>query len=507
MIPLFDPQAVRAADARAIAAGTSATELMDRAGRHLAAAVRDAAHAVGRGLYGLPVALLCGSGNNGGDGFAAARHLAARGADPTVWLVAGTPGSSPEAAEHLQRWRAQPGRVRNGHPSPGDGAPAVIVDCMLATGARGAPRKAYAEAIAAANATFALRIACDVPSGVDAATGAVEDAAFAADVTIALGAHKTGLWLHPGRASAGHIRLGALGIPDPVEPPAAYGLTATGVRMSLAPERPGLDKRSRGVVVILAGSPGMAGAAVLTASGALRAGAGHVTVASLGSAADTVAGRLPDVLTLRLDPDDPDAAFDTLARRVEDADALAIGPGLGHDDRASALVRRSVRELAVPLVLDADGLNAFRHDGDALREHRAPLLAATPHVRELARLLGREVDAVAADRLSVARAQAAAWNAVVVAKGPATVIAAADGRAWIDAAATSALAHAGTGDVLTGVTAALVAGRPEPDAVAAAVWIHGRAGALAAERGTARSVRATDVAAAIPAALREVDPT
>jgi NAD(P)H-hydrate epimerase len=232
----------------------------------------------------------------------------------------------------------------------------------------------------------------------------------------------------------------------------------------------------------------------------MAAGAGLVTVATADP--DLVTATVPEALTARVDPRDPGAAFDTLADALQGADALAVGPGLGHRGPTPELVRRIVREVDLPLVLDADGLNAYRDDGDALADHAAPLLAVTPHAREFARLVGSSGHGVWAQRTALVPERAKAWNAVVVAKGPGSMIGAPDGRVWINPTASAALSTGGTGDVLTGITATLLAQRAEPDSVAAAVYLHGLAGEQAALRRSTRSVTALDVAAAVPDALR-----
>jgi ADP-dependent NAD(P)H-hydrate dehydratase / NAD(P)H-hydrate epimerase len=229
-------------------------------------------------------------------------------------------------------------------------------------------------------------------------------------------------------------------------------------------------------------------------------GAGLVTLAS--SVAGDVAGAVPEALTVPL-PGDPGRAFEAVLQQVARADALAVGPGLGHDEATVALVRRLVREVDVPLVLDADGLNAFRGEGDVLADHASPLLVLTPHAAELTRLVGDE--RAYAERAERVPELARRWGAVLVAKGPGTMVAAPDGRVWVNATGSAALATGGTGDVLTGLTTALVAQRPDAEQVAAAVHLHGLAGEAAARRRTVRPVTALDVAAGIADALHHLE--
>lgn len=500
MLRLFTRQQIRGFDQRAFDAGVPPLALMERAAGHLVRAVLD----VGGHAYGLRVGLLCGKGNNGGDGLAAARRLLHAGAAPVVHLVAAPGDLRGDAAEQLRRYRAAGGRFAPAVPDAVADAD-VAVDCLLGTGASGWPREPYAGAIQQLNGAAGCRVvACDLPSGVDADTGQVPGPAVAADVTVTLGGHKRGLWLWPARGYCGRLVVGDLGILADGDEPAAVALEAGDVAALIPPPAEALHKRRNGVVVVLAGSPGMSGAATLVARGAMAAGVGLVTVATSRAARGLVAPTVPEALTAEIPDDDPDAAFQAVAARVDGADALALGPGLGHSEATVALIRRLVREVDVPTVLDADGLNSFRHEGALLADHAAPLLVCTPHAREFTRLLGRDDDAWD-QRVSVAADCAKSWDAVVVAKGPGTLVAAPDGRAWVNATGSGALASGGTGDVLTGMTAALVAQRPEPEIVAAAVWLHGLAGQLAAAGRAGRAVTATDVADAVPAAFVELD--
>lgn len=497
MIGLYRPAAVRAMDERAFAAGVAPQTLMERAAGHLARAVLG----VGGGGYGLRVGILCGKGNNGGDGIAAGRLLLDAGAAPRVCLVGGEDSLGPEGRDQLVRYRGAGGRLVSDASAALRGAD-VAVDALLGTGASGPPRSPYAEAVKALSAAEIPVVACDIPTGVDAATGAVPGAAVRATVTVTLGAEKVGLRLWPARGHCGRIVVGDIGITDPEDRPDALALEPADVAACCPPPPPDAHKRSRGVVVALAGSAGMSGAAILVARGALAGGAGLVTVATSAAARDEVAPTVPEALTVGLVDEDPDAAFEQLAGALEGADALAVGPGLGHAEATVALVRRVVAEVGLPIVLDADGINAFRGEGGALAAHVSPLLTLTPHRRELARIVGEDRWV---ERLEVCAERAAAWETVVVAKGPGSLVAAPDGRVWVNPTGSPALATGGTGDVLTGLTAALVAARPAPETVASAVWLHGAAGEEAERRVGARSATAGDVAAAMPAAFARAD--
>lgn len=511
-IALFTPAQVRAMDTRAFERGVTPLALMERAAGHLARGIIGAG---GRG-YGLPVGILAGRGNNGGDGLAAARRLLDAGAAPRVCLVAGADDVSADAATQLAHYRAAGGRLVDSVGAALTGV-RVAVDCLLGTGASGEPREPYRSAVAELNRTVRFArgmsvVACDVPTGVDADSGGVPGEAVRADLTVTLGAHKRGLHLWPARGRCGRLVLGDLGIVDDGDEPAAVVLEARDVARLLPALDPGAHKRTRGVVVVLAGSPGMTGAATLVARGAMAAGAGLVTVATSAEARAMIAPTVPEALTVDLADDAPDMAFERLVGALEGADALAVGPGLGHHEPAVRLVRQVVAEVGLPLVLDADGLNAFRHEGELLAHHAAPMLVTTPHAGEFARLLAGPRGGQASDeprdlwarRVSLVPEKAGEWGTIIVAKGPGSMIGAPDGRVWVNPTGGAALATGGTGDVLTGMIATLVAQRPVPESVAVAVYLHGLAGELAAPRAE-RSVTALDVAGAVPAALRATE--
>jgi ADP-dependent NAD(P)H-hydrate dehydratase / NAD(P)H-hydrate epimerase len=500
MIPLHLPGQVLEMDRRAFERGVDPAELMDRAAAHLARGVLAVGDVVAGRRHGLRVVLVCGKGGNGGDGIAAARHLAARGVHPTAVLIAPPAELGPDASREHAGWTARRGRVRVATDRAAlDAALAgadVVVDCVLGTGSSGEPRGAAADAvaaIAAARARGVAVVACDLPSGVDAATGRVPGPAVTADLTVVLGAHKRGLWLPPASEHVGALVLGELDVVDGASAPVASVLEAADLPALLPPAGRRAHKRSRGVVLVYAGAAGTAGAAVLCARGALAAGAGLVTVATSAAAAAAVAAHVPEAMTLVL-PDDADGIVQAVTAQVGRSDVLAVGPGLGLAPHTQAAVRRLVADVELPVVLDADGLNAFRDHVDALPDHASRLLAMTPHAQELGRLTGTSGHGVHARRADLAAEQAAAWRATVVAKGPGTVVAAPDGRVWINATGGPALATGGTGDVLTGVVATALAQRADPSAVAAAVHLHGLAGDLAAAARGVRATTAGDVA-------------
>ncbi|GGI05897.1 NAD(P)H-hydrate dehydratase [Egicoccus halophilus] len=508
VVPLLDAAAARAGDQAAVAAGDTWSGLMERAGGHLA---RGVTRLAGRG-YGLRVVILVGKGDNGGDGWVAARRLAERGAQARV--VSTHPADEPlsdASASARDRWLAAGGRVSW---ELADLAPAlaradVAVDALLGTGASGAPRGAVGDATAAlrrARDAGVPVVACDVPSGVGADDGAAPDGAVVADLTVTFGGLKRGLLLHPGAAHAGRVVIGDLG-PGYVPPTGTWtALSARGA----APPRLGAaaDKRERGVVLVVAGALGTAGAAALSSAGALAAGAGLVTVAVPAPVRTEVAVHHPSAMVHGLPVDADGRLAPEAVEALPDLggfDAVVAGPGLGHGPGAAAVVAH-LRRGARRLVLDADGLNVHRDDPAALAEH-AGALVLTPHERELARIGGGADGGDAwAHRVERVPDLARRYDATLVAKGPGTIVAAPDGAVWVTPNGGPALGSGGTGDVLAGmIGAAIAAAAPDavPEAVARAVWWHAAAGVRAGEGRAARAT-AVDLLDAVPGVLGEL---
>ncbi|MFN2557801.1 MAG: NAD(P)H-hydrate dehydratase [Nitriliruptorales bacterium] len=498
---LLDAETAAAGDQAAVEAGATWADLMERAAGHLARGVIDTA---GR-RYGLRVTLVVGKGNNGGDGWGAASRLADLGAFPRVIAVEGLQADmSPEAGAKRTRYLASGGRADDLENLPDALAWCdVAVDCLLGTGATGAPRGAVGEAVSSLRqaAPGAIVVACDIPTGVQGDDGLVPGEAVPADLTVTLGGLKRGLLLHPGATYAGRVVVGELGSCYETPEVAWSALTAAGAAPGSLPAD--TDKRDRGVVLVVAGSVGMVGAAILCARGALAAGAGLVTVAVPRPVQEIVAGAIPPAMTLGLDEQDgafsPSAA-DTIAEEAERSDVVVAGPGM----RYSSGLRQVVGALlahAPRLVLDADALNAYRGEGQALADHVGDLVI-TPQSRELARITPDFDDEDAWEhRVELAPDLASRYRATVVAKGPGTIISAPDGRVWVTPTGGPALGAGGSGDVLAGAVATSVASAEDVAlAVARACWCHGLAGDLAGLDTADRST-SDDVAEALPSAL------
>ncbi len=473
-------------------------KLMEAAGTAVAEAASELA---GDG----PARVVCGKGNNGGDGLVAARQLAATGHEVEVLLLWPRDELSADASANLERFE---GEVREVGPAEVGDAMAgsgVVVDAIFGTGFEGVPRSLAAEAIEAINGAGAKVVAADIASGVNAANGEVEGVAVEAEVTVAFHGAKLGHWVAPGKWCGGEVRVAAIGIPDGPPERAAAGLIDSGV-LELPPRR---DRRSTkfssGQVLVVGGSRGLTGAVAMASSGAIRAGAGYATVAVPEDLEPIFEAKLTEVMSVGC----PSAggalaagAAEAIVEAGERAAAVVLGPGLGRGEDARELVGALVGRIEAPLVIDADGLNALAGNLDALSGRRAPTVL-TPHAGELGRLLGRESSAVAERRLESARAAVAASGALVVLKGDDTLVAEPGARLAVNGLGSPALATAGTGDVLAGVIAALLARGVEPfGACCAAVYAHARAGRIAAGRlGAGESVIASDVIEAIPAGL------
>lgn len=501
MNKVLSPAQMGAADRSAIASGTRSLDLMERAGR----AVGRAALEVAGGSYGRRVVIVCGKGNNAGDGFVAARLIAEAGGFPVVFTLVGSESLSNDARTNFDRLRGV--RVAPFTPAAlhrelrrADAA----IDAMVGTGFRGSLVGQMADAATALNESMVPVIATDIPSGVNGENGTVSGVAVKARITVTMGAMKTGLVLAPGADYTGEIVVADIGVDLDSSEPDLLWVTDEAVAATL-PKRSGQsDKRSVGTVLVVAGSVGMAGAPALVARGALRGGAGLVTIASPEPVAVTLHQVVSEGTTIPLPYTKSGSlsaeAVPMILERADKFDAIAIGPGLSTEAETFEAVHQIVSELDKPVVLDADGINAFKDDPGALFTRPAPTVL-TPHIRELARLMGSETVDVESDRIGAARHAARDTGATVLLKGFRTLIAEPSGSAYVIGTGGPALATGGSGDVLTGLIAALLASMGSENSVVAAwagAWIHGRAGDLLSERYGERGVVAGDIAEALP---------
>ena len=466
----YDVEQVRAAEEPLLKALPDGT-LMQRAATALA---RRCAALLGS-VYGARVVVLAGKGNNGGDAMLAGAQLSRRGA--RVDIVRTT------ADVDIDRVRSL---LANAD---------LVIDGMLGIGGSGGLREPAATVAQLLEPTEAVVVSVDVPSGVDASTGEVAGGAVRADVTVTFGALKTGLVVAPGADYAGTVEVADIGLSLPDSDVTL--LDAADVADLIPAPGGETDKYRRGVLGVVAGSDQYTGAAVLAVGGALAAGVGMVRFAGVAHPAELVRQRWPETVVTVVSPGDGAAVLD--AGRVQ---AWVVGSGLGTDDDATELVR-TVLGADVPVLLDADAITIVAEHPDWLRSRTAPTLL-TPHAGEFARLTTAERSEVEAHRLTRARAAARELGVTVLLKGSTTVVADPSGAVRVNTADTPYLATAGSGDVLSGVCGALLAGGlPALDAASAGAFLHGLAGLLAASN-PAVSVTAMDLVSGLPAAIRAV---
>ena len=494
--PCLDAEEMRATDGWAIKdQGVPSLDLMETAGRAVAEAAAQAATTS-------RAAIVCGKGNNGGDGLVTARALRETGFEVDA-LVLGPPDElSEDARANADRFDG----VRQVEPSElaeamrGTG---VVIDAVFGTGFAGTPRGPAVEAIQAMNEVDAPVVATDIASGVNASTGEVEGAAVAADLTVTFHAPKLGHWISPGKEHTGELRVAPIGIPDgaPVEPRA--GLITSRVLEQAPTRAPGSTKFSSGDVLVVGGSRGLTGAVCMAALAAIRTGAGYATAAVPADLEQIFEIKLTEVMTVgcasrdgRLRP----AASEQILGAAERAACVVLGSGMGREQGTQRLIGELTERIEAPLVIDADGLNAFAGRIEKLATRKAPLVL-TPHAGEMGHLLDRDSKEVGAKRAEAAREAARRSGGIVLLKGDDTIVTDGD-RLAVNTVSSPQLATAGTGDVLAGMIAALIARGMEPFAgTCAAVVAHSRAGRAAGDRVGHDSVIAGDVIESIPAGL------
>ena len=493
---LPDAERMRATDAWAIGtAGIPGIELMERAGEALTSVVERVAP---QGV----IAVVCGKGNNGGDGYVVARLLRDRGREVRVLTTGPVDELTGDALHNARRLPAAAPEPFT--PAALEGV-TLVVDAILGTGVTGAPRGTARDAIAAILDSGVPAVAADVPSGVDASTGEIADIAIRAVATATFHAAKPGLWVHPGKEHTGVLAVCGIGIPENAPVPAAdAGLITDAVLDGLPTREASGTKFTSGHVLVAGGSRGLTGAPCLSARAAMRAGAGYVTACVPDSLQAIFETQLLEVMTIGLPDLDGALRAETasvVAGRAEArGGALVLGPGLGAAPGAREFARTLAAVAPVALVLDADGLNAHAGALGTLAARAAPTVL-TPHAGELARLLDRTSDEVGRSRLAHVREAAASAGAIVALKGDDTIVARPDGLVAISQGGAPALATAGTGDVLAGVIGALLARGVEPfRATCAAVLLHARAGRMAAVEFGVDGVIAGDVIEALPRA-------
>jgi ADP-dependent NAD(P)H-hydrate dehydratase / NAD(P)H-hydrate epimerase len=474
-----------------------------------------------------PIIVLCGKGNNGGDGFVAARHLLKMGANVQAYCVADPREARGDAATSLNRWKKAGGKLLIDRPRkpaiPAEFADdAIAIDALLGTGVRGPVEGRLAEVIANVNRhkPGCEVVAVDIPSGLQADTAEILGPVVVADYTITFTAPKPGLLLGASAQHMCELLVRPIGSPPELTEEIGKGNLrwnepAEFIRFAAA-RKPEGHKGDYGHALIVAGSVGKSGAAVLASWAALRAGAGLVTVATPEPVLPIVAAHTPEVMTEPLAAtragtvSERSLEGNLFAMLLNGKRALAIGPGLTTQEETQSFVRTVVKTHSdVPIILDADGLNAFASRAAELK-NRKGLLAVTPHPGEMSRLTGRTTEEIQSNRIEIALKAAADWNAIIVLKGHHTVIAAPDGLAYINSTGNPGMGTGGTGDALTGMLAGLVAqyGRGLNTAgysqlISFGVYLHGLAGDIAYADYSGAPLMASDLIRALPRAYAQ----
>jgi ADP-dependent NAD(P)H-hydrate dehydratase / NAD(P)H-hydrate epimerase len=506
---------MREADRRTIEdIGIPSLVLMENAGRQVVAAMES----IFEDLSDRRVAVLSGKGNNGGDGFVVARTLHQRGIDVSVFLVGQVAEIKGDARINLEilgrlgitvveisdegQWELHFSEIS---------AHSLIVDALFGTGLKSALTGIYETILADVNGSGIPVVAIDVPSGMSADTPDLIGDCIEAAMTVTLGAPKLPLVLPPAEQKAGEVVIADIGIPagifETLEGPRVELMTRDRMRVLVSPRAADAHKGDFGRVVIVAGSHGKTGAAILAAQGALRSGAGLVTIATPRSCVPIIAAHTPDYMTEALEETHDGTIHFAAAEHVLglDADVLVLGPGLGRGEGVTTFVRELLERSEVPLVFDADALNAFADEPSALVGREGRDLIITPHPGEMARLVGGTVEDVQGNRMGMARDFACSHRVYVVLKGYRTLIAAPDGKIFINPTGSPGMATGGTGDVLAGMLAAWLAQLLDAEAACkVAVYLHGAAGELADADDGEVSMTASDLAGHIGDAILEL---
>ena len=497
-------------DRRAIDSGVPGIELMEAAGQGVAQVVENL---LGE-LQNRHIVILCGKGNNGGDGFVIARQAAQSGAKVQVFTATSASEITGDAKTNLDRLPpdiVQPvdriATVQNALTNAD-----IAIDALLGTGIQGPPRGIYADLIDALTRVKCPIVAVDIPSGLNADTGKIEGPCATATCTVTFALPRIGHFFYPGRAQCGKLHLIDIGIPRSAierERISTYLIDNRRCARLLSQREPDAHKGDCGRVYILAGSVGLTGAAALSANAALKGGAGLVTLGVPKSLNDILETKVTEAMTHPL-PEVKKVRCLSLRARGEiqriarTADSIAIGPGLGTHRETVELIRRLVRDLSCPAVIDADALNALAGDLDAIRACETPLVL-TPHIGEFARLTECSITEIQRDAIARALEFASQVGATIVLKGAPTIVATPEGQAHINPTGNPGMATGGTGDVLTGLLAALIGQGLNPsNAACTAVYLHGLAADIAAKETGHISLIASDIIENFAAAIHQI---
>lgn len=486
--------------------GIPGAVLMENSGRAVAVAVeRHFGNIAGKSVF-----IFCGKGNNGGDGFVAGRHLVSGGANVFLFLVGSSTQVKGDAKINLsivrnmakmnqslsvtfQELKSMKSLDRLEEPD-------VIVDALFGTGFSGGVKNPYEEIIEWMNNSKVPIVAVDIPSGLNSDNGRVENTAVKATITVTMGLKKTGLIVGKGPEHTGKIELERIGVPEKVFrlDVTTYLVSGDDVKRGL-PKRPfDAHKHSVGKIFVLAGSPGLTGAAAMASEAAMRVGAGAVVLGTPKSVYQILAKKLTEVMVEPLDDNDNGTvslrAYPTIEKHIQWSDVVLVGPGLSRDPETQQLLWKIFHETDKNLLIDADGLNALAAKVSILGKQKKREIIMMPHTGELSRLIGIHANQIEESRIEIARSTAKKFDATVILKGAPTVTATAKGEVFVNSTGNPGMATAGSGDVLAGIIAALWGQKLQAlEAAFCGVYIHGLAGDLAKTILGERGFMATDI--------------
>ncbi len=492
--------------------GIPGLELMENAGSAVVEAIIEQFGEI----EGEVITVVCGKGNNGGDGFVVARLLNEMKATVDISIIGEREAVKGDARANVVRMEEMGltiNEVSNVEEFAIKDESVLIVDAIFGTGFSGEMRNPFTEIIRKINHHPAPVIAVDAPSGLDGATGDVSDPTVIADVTVTFGLPKVGQAIYPGKEYCGHLMVADIGFPDEAidsEDIELFHLMESEAAELLPHRAPDSHKGDFGKLFVLAGSEGMTGAATLTAEAGLRSGTGLTILGCPSGLNDTLETKLTEVMTKPLPQVRKRRCFalrglGEIREMVKWADAVAVGPGIGTYHETRDLVYRLISKLDKPAVFDADALNILAQNMDYLKGHSAPLVIS-PHPGEMSRLTGRSIEQIKENRIDIALDFAAEFNLVCILKGAPSVIAAPSGKAWINSTGNDGMATAGSGDLLTGLIGGFLAqGLIDIDAAVLGCYIHGAAGDLADEAFGNRGMIAGDILGMLPEALARLE--
>ena len=490
--------------------------LMENAGKQVVDAVIEQ---LGGCVKAKVVTIFVGKGNNGGDGLVVARHLLNMGADVRVLMISDPEGLLGDAKTNLNIWRSMGQKVYPVHLPNGINmvkvslmSTDIIVDAMYGTGFRGTVNEKIGRIIELINNSGLPVVSVDIPSGLETDTGAVNGPCIQANITVTFGLPKIGCVLESGSSVVGHLKVVDISIPKPLLADAgakakAHLVDKNMIQKWLPQRSAAAHKGNFGRVLILAGSVGMGGAAVLTATACLRSGAGLVTIAIPEQLHNVVACQIPEAMTLPVAQSDTAldlSALEVLAKALKDYDIFVVGPGLSRHEGTTNLIHKLLPQVKIPTVVDADGLNALAEDIKTLENVNAPLVL-TPHPGEMARLADVSVKEVQNNRVTIVRQCAELWGCTVLLKGVRTLVADNKGTLYINPTGNPGMATAGSGDVLSGIIAGLMAqGVENTPGAAMGAYLHGLAGDRAIDQTGIHGLIAGDIIKYLPGAIKEM---